>query len=185
MLELKVFNAVFSKYYNPFLKFANSYVRDEAIAEEIVAESFTLLWENRESISADTNLPAYLLTIIKNLSLNHLKRLSLRRNITDTIQQVYEWDLAMRINSIEACDPSFLFPEEIKTMVGKAIEKLPSKTREVFILSRIKSKNHKEIAEKLKITTKGVEYHITKAISTLKIELKDYLLAFLFFLFFF
>ena len=90
----------------------------------------------------------------------------------------------MRINSIQACDPSFLFPEEIKTMVGKAIEKLPSKTREVFILSRIKSKNHKEIAEKLKITTKGVEYHMTKAISILKIELKDYLPAFLFFLFF-
>ena len=50
-------------------------------------------------------------------------------------------------------------------------------------MSRIEYMSHKEIAEALGITVKGVDYHISKAIKKLKISLKDYLPALLFLLY--
>ena len=51
-------------------------------------------------------------------------------------------------------------------------------------MSRIESMSHKEIAAKLDITTKGVEFHISKALKELRISLKDYLPVFLYLFFY-
>ena len=52
----------------------------------------------------------------------------------------------------------------------------------VFIMSRFQDKSNKNIAEELNISVKGVEYHISKALRSLKISLKDYLPLLLFFI---
>lgn len=175
MISLKEFNQLFNQYYQPFLRFAISYVRDSHIGEEITAESFSIFWEKRNEISVEVNRPAYLLTIIKNLSLNYLKRDSLSKSIVANLKQDLEWDLSTRINHLQACDPEHLFSKEIETILNNAIEKLPKRTREVFVLSRLEHLSHKEIAEKLNISTKGVEYHMSQSLRLLRSMLKDYL----------
>lgn len=175
MLPLREFNELFNQHYNPFLRFAVSYVRDKSIAEEITLEAFSIFWEKQNSISEVTNHPAYILTIVKNLCLNHLKRTTLKINTESRMQEAMEWELTTRINNLEACDPEYLFSREVESILHETINKLPERTREVFLLSRFESKTHKEIAEALNITTKGVEYHISQAIKQLKLELKDYL----------
>ena len=47
-------------------------------------------------------------------------------------------------------------------------------------MSRFQDKSNKNIAEELNISVKGVEYHISKALRSLKISLKDYLPLLLF-----
>ena len=44
-------------------------------------------------------------------------------------------------------------------------------------MSRYENLSHREIAEKLKLSTKSIEYHITKVLSELRIHLKDFLIA--------
>ena len=175
MISLREFNQLFTQYYQSFLRFANSYVKDPHIAEEITAEAFSVFWEKRSEISIEINRPAYILTIIKNLSPNHLKRKSLSKSIVANLKQALEWDLSTRINHLQACDPESLFSKEIESILNEAIEKLPTKTREVFVLSRIEHLSHKEIAEKLNISTKGVEYHMSQSLKLLRVMLKDYL----------
>ena len=175
MISLREFNQLFNQHYQPFLRFAVSYVRDSYVGEEIAAEAFSIFWEKRGEISVYVNRPAYRLTIIKNLSINYLKRESLNRNIVANIKEAIEWDLATRINHLQACDPEALFSKEIQSILNNAIEKLPKKTREVFVLSRLEHLSHKEIAEKLNISTKGVEYHISQSLRLLRVMLKDYL----------
>lgn len=41
-------------------------------------------------------------------------------------------------------------------------------------MSRVANKTRKEIAEEMNMTAKGVEYHIAKALSALRVNLKDY-----------
>lgn len=177
MVTLKEFNSLFTDNYNRLLRFANSYVRNTEISEEIVAEAFTKFWENRESISEGTNHPAYILTIVKNLSLNYLKRSALELNITNRIFVAAEWELTTRINSLEECDPDYLFSKEIENIIKATVDRLPQKTKQVFQLSRFEHKTNKEIAEFLNITVKGVEYHISQSIKELRHSLKDYLPA--------
>lgn len=175
MTTLKEFNKLFNLYYNPFVRFATSYVRDTSVAEEITSEAFSIFWEKHQSIPEVTNYPAYILTIVKNLSLNYLKRSILKQNTQDRMQKAIEWELTTRINNLEVCDPEYLFSKDVESILHATINKLPKRTKEVFLLSRFEQKTHKEIADTLNITTKGVEYHISQAISRLKVSLKDYL----------
>ena len=64
--DLKAFNQLFTDYQGRFIRFANTYVRDIAVAEDFTIEALMYYWENRHSLEKDSNVPAYILTIIKN-----------------------------------------------------------------------------------------------------------------------
>jgi RNA polymerase sigma-70 factor, ECF subfamily len=66
--DLKAFNQLFADYQGRFIRFANMYVRNMAVAEDFTIEALMQYWENRHTLKADSNIPAYILTIIKNIS---------------------------------------------------------------------------------------------------------------------
>ena len=182
--ELKVFSQIFSEYKGRFIRFAQTYVQESEIAEDFVIDSLIYYWENRHRLTKDTNVPAYVLTVIKHKCLNYLQQQQLRRDIENNIQANAQWELNIRIATLEACEPYELFSAEAQDIVNTTLEKLPKRTREIFIMSRMQNMSHKEIAASLDITTKGVEFHIAKALKELRIALKDYLPIF-FYLFFY
>lgn len=59
------FNQLYNDYQTRFLNFANTYVRDWDVAEDITTEALIYYWENRNTLSEVSNIPAYILTIIK------------------------------------------------------------------------------------------------------------------------
>lgn len=183
MSDIKAFNQLFADYQRRFIRFANSYVRDEVIAEDFVMEALMYYWENRSTLSADSNVPAYVLTIIKHKCLNHLHHIKIKEEIDEKLLAHAEWELSTRIFSLEACEPAELFTAEAEQIVNDTLDSLPEQTRKIFRMSRYENKSYKEIAEELKITTKGVEFHITKALNVLRVNLKDYLPVF-FYLFY-
>ena len=48
------------------------------VAEDIAIASLMYYWENRGKLAADSNVPAYILTVIKHKCLNYLQRLRTR-----------------------------------------------------------------------------------------------------------
>lgn len=178
--DLKAFNQLFTDYQGRFIRFANTYVRDVAVAEDFTIEALMYYWENRHSLEEDSNVPAYILTIIKNKCLNYLQHLQVREDVNEQLLNHAEWELNTRISTLEACDPNDLFTAEAQEIVNKTLAGLPEQTRVVFIMSRYENKSHKEIAEVLAITPKGVEYHISKALKKLHTNLKDYYPVFLY-----
>ena len=166
---------IFTEYKERFIRFALSYVRDVDVAEDLVMEAIMYYWENRDTLINVENVPLYILTIIKNKSLNYLNRLRTWDEVSDRIITDKEWDLKMRISSLESCDPENLFCEEVQQLLEQTLNKLPEKTRRIFLLSRDDEKNYKEIAEITGLSTKSVEFHISKALKHLRKRLKDYL----------
>lgn len=174
--DLFAFNQFFTNYHQGFIRFAWTYTRDEAAAEDIVMESLMSYWENRHKLSPGVNPSAYVVTIIKNNCLNHLRHLQIAENVSENISSHSVWELSNRIATLEACEPNELFREEVQRIADEVIARLPLTTARVFKLSRYDNLSHKEIAEQLNITTKGVEYHISKATKELRVALKDYLI---------
>jgi len=86
--DIKQFNELFNEYYERIVRFAKSYVRDLAVAEDFASEAFAAFWENRAILSDETNPLAYILTIVKNKCINYLKheqiRLKAERELNDT-----------------------------------------------------------------------------------------------------
>ncbi|BEG99185.1 RNA polymerase sigma-70 factor [Bacteroides sedimenti] len=179
--DLISFNQLFNEYQKRYVRFANTYVRDLPAAEDIVVESLMYYWENRHSLQEkDLNIPAYILTTIKHKCLNYLRHMQVHEEYSQDIQSYTEWELNTRIATLQACEPYDLFASEVKEIVQQTLKSLPEKTREIFIMSRYENKSYKEIAEKMGMTTKGVEFHVSKALKALHVSLKDYFPFFLY-----
>lgn len=172
--DIHTFNQLFTNYKERFVHFAKTYVDNDMVAEDIATEGLMTYWENRNILAEDSNIPAYILTVIKHKCLNHLQRLRAGEEIMEYLKDCDNWELNLRIATLEACNPEKLFSDEILRLVAEALKTLPEQTRDIFIRSRSLHQSHKEIAEVLGISTKSVEFHITKALKVLRIALKDY-----------
>lgn len=181
--DIQNFNKLFNEYYERFICFAITYVNERKIAEDFVSEAFTIFWESRENLLPNTNPPAYILTIVKNKCINYLQHIQIRRRIRKELGDHAEWRLNTSINSLQACDPDFLFSEEIQRIIDRTLKRLPLKTRRIFILSRYEGLSYNGIAEKMNLSQKAIEFHISKALAQFRLSLKDfiYLTLFLFY----
>lgn len=174
------FNQLYKEYQKRFVRFAHSYVHDLTAAEDIAVEAMMYYWENRQSLSKDSNVPAYILTIIKNKCLNYLRHQQIQEEYSDKIKDYHEWELNTRIATLQACEPYELFLSEIQELVSQALADMPERTRTIFMLNRYENKSYKEIAILMNITPKGVDFHINKALKMLQTRLKDYFPFFLY-----
>ena len=182
--DINSFNSLYNESYKSFLKFTYGYVKDLSISEDFVSEAFMLYWEKRNELLEDTVPKAYILTILKNKCLNHLKHMQVKQRVKSELTEHADWVLNISINSMEACDPDFIFSKEIQEIIDSTINRLPEKTKLAFLLSRNHNLTNKEIANHMLLSVKSVEYHISKALSQLRVSLKDFMcvLPFLYFI---
>ena len=175
----KSFDSIYKDCYHRCFLFAKSYLQDEALAKDVASEAMISLWNTLKTEEVK-NVNAFLMTTVRNNSLNHLRHERIRIEACESIMDDELYELAFRISSLDACNPTTIFSDEIQRIVNQTLETLPSQTRNAFQMSRYENKSTKEIAEALGITVKGVDYHISKALKVLRTNLKDYLYSLLF-----
>ncbi|WP_134088661.1 RNA polymerase sigma factor [Olivibacter sp. XZL3] len=137
------------------------------LAEELTQNIFISLWERRH-IHEITNLSSYLSSAVRYSFINYLKN-ALQ---FDRYAKYKKGQGDIGANSLE----EQLSVRELSISIEKGINLLPRKTREVFVLSRLEYNSVKEIAQKLKISEKAVEYHITQSLKAMRLALKDYMI---------
>ena len=98
------------------------------------------------------------------------------------LSEVGLWELDFKINTLSACDPYELYSSEVQDIVNRTLKKLPSKTRRIFLMNRYENISYPEIAKRLELNQKTIEYHISKALKELRIALKDYFPSLIFFI---
>ena len=130
---------------------------DKHLAQDIVQDTFVKYWDKMESIAAGKE-KSYLYTTAKNLMLNvHAHR---------TVVQKHKEN---QIKTEGPSDPLFkLEVSEFKKKLETAIENLPDKQREVFIMHRIDGYKYKEIAQLLDLSQKAVEKRMAQALKELR-----------------
>ena len=159
------FKQMFIKFYSPLCEYASQYVSDED-AEELIQELMLFIWENLNSLFVEISLKSYLFMAVKHRCLNAIRKNQYHERIHN---QIYE-----KIKD-QFEDPDYYFVNELTENIQKAIENLPETYRETFAMSRFGEKTNVQIAEKLGISVKTVEYRISQALKILRFKLKDYL----------
>lgn len=174
MAHTHVFNDLYKEYYRRSFLFAKSFVHVDEVSEEIASDALISLWEKmkQEDIYSPKD---FLFRVIKCKSLDYLKHQALHLKLFESIDDWEYQDLSIRMSSLEEINSEDILSSELTRLIKEAINKLPEKTKKVFIMSRFDGLSGKEIAIKTGISAKGVEYHITKALRILSDELKDYL----------
>lgn len=183
--DIRNFNLLFNEYHERFIRFAMGYVKERQTAEDFVSEAFAAFWENRHRLPPETRPPAYIMTIVKNKCINHLQHQQIQQRVAEELRDHTTWVLQTKISTLEACDPDFLFSEEMQLIIDSTLKQLPEKTRQIFLLSRKQELTYKEIAEKTNLSQKAIEFHISKALQLLRVSLKDFIgILLLFFILF-
>lgn len=158
----KVFKNIYEQLFDAIYYYALTFVNEPEFAEELVQESFLMLWERRSYFTEGFNVKAYLFKSTHNQALNYIRHQKVvqkhLKDVSGTVQ----------ISQTQTHEP--WLADALKT----AIEQLPTRTKQIFIMSRIKEYRHKEIAEELSISEKTVEVQIRKARLTLQKKLKRY-----------
>lgn len=175
------FEIVYRYYYPRLNYFAGQYLLDSEASKNIVQDVFTELWDKKHTLRKDTNLNAWLFTVTKNKSLKIISQLKSKNNYDNYIRSR---QLDVNFKSLSDFDTSNFVFEELQTQIQVALDKLSPSCRKVFEMSRFEDKKNREIAEELNLSIKTIESQISKALRSLKADLKDYLPLF-YILFFF
>ena len=162
--DKKAFDLLFLSYYKSLCGFAGAFLNDGDDAEEAVQKMFVRLWEKRKNLIVPDNPKAFLFKSVYFESMKMLRHKTIHSN------HVSEYVRNFKLNNEGTDDYTFVLP-----LLHKAIEKLPEKCRQIFILNKLEGLTQKEIAEYLEISAKTVENQIAIAVSKLREELKPYL----------
>lgn len=170
----KVFEQIVREYWPRMFKFALIYTQNNETSQELVQDTFLVLWNNRAILKDNTNLITYLMVVLRNKCLNLLEQARIRQLY---IEEIDDETIYQRANLYVLQDEAsqIVESEDLHKAIERALSKLPEKTREVFMLSRYDGLKNQQIAETKNISQKTVEYHISKALQILKEELpQDY-----------
>jgi RNA polymerase sigma-70 factor (family 1) len=171
--DREAFNVLYYRYFSKLYSVVYKRIKSKEIAEEIIQELFTTLWVKRADLAIEHAFASYIFTAVKYMVFKYFRSEQVKRTYVDSAKAHYA-DLD------NYTEEAILF-DELNNRFEAALKGLPAKSGHVFRLSRKEHKSNKEIARELGITEKAVEYHITKALALLRINLKDFV-AFLFLL---
>lgn len=161
------FKSIYDRLAPRLVAFAESWSGDKVFAEDLVQDAFLQIWLKKNKISQAEKIDTLLFITVRNNLINrYRKRLK---------EQAYLAELPnISDNETEAQNDKLRLD-----LVKKHIETLPSRSKEVFLMSRKDGLTYQEIASELSISTKSVEKHISKALKILKKRVKQFYLFFL------
>lgn len=177
------FEEVYITHFSRMKYFAQEYVVREEDAENIVQDVFMDLWENSALISSHTNIFSFLFTAVRNRCIDFLRRHTVSLKVKEKLQNQHTLLLEMKLQSLEYLDDKIFSQNDIESIVENAINSLPEKCREIFVLNKIEGKKQKQIAQELNISIHTVESQMAIANKRLRELLKDYVPLLIFLLF--
>ena len=169
--EKAAYEEIYNDFFGVIYHLSLQYLHNEKISEEIVQDSFMKLWEIRDTLNEQFNIRNFLYTITKNNCLNYLRNQKIALRHQENIKYL---EMQFNYEALEKLG-NYLEFEALREKIDQAIAALPEEIRETFLLSRFDELHYKQIAEKQSISIKTVEARMTKALRTLRHELKDYL----------
>jgi RNA polymerase sigma-70 factor (ECF subfamily) len=143
------------------------YAGSRAEAEEIIQDLFFALWERRATLDIRGSLGGYL----------YVGALNRARNLRRRGRVVAKWEAGGAIRDETSVEPVDRRVEEIElaAAIQCAIDALPPKGREIFLLNRSKHLTYDQVAARMGISVKTVETHMGRALRTLRQSLAIFL----------
>jgi RNA polymerase sigma-70 factor (ECF subfamily) len=164
----EAFRSIFMHYFPKLKFFIARLVKSEAVAEELAQELFVKLWEKREILTMVQSFNAYLYRTAKNSALNYLDHQYVERKHARYVNE-----------SSEQPSDELLQAKEMELLIRLTVEKMPEQRKKIFKMSRTACLKNEEIAQKLNISKKTVENHLTLALKEIRQLFSMFLFLFL------
>ena len=164
----KAFYTFYTLLFANLLKYVRQIVKDTLIAEDIVQDVFVKIWRDRDSINIVGSVQAYIYKMAHHASINHLEHLATSKNKVNRTVSDEEWQFIRDTYQVNDDVMEHIEMEELDACIRSAIDTLPAKCKEVFMLSRYDDMTNEEIAQKLGISVNTVRTHLYHAVEVIR-----------------
>jgi len=155
----RAYKQLYDLHYTNLVVYCYNLTKDQARAEDIVQQTFVKIWIKRDTLNIRTSIKNYLYRSVYNTFLKEYRKIKREEVALLDLKNNVLIDLVERDDTI--------LQQRIK-LLETAIDQLPKKNKEVFLLSKKSGYKHKEIASQLNISEKAVEKHISRATQYIK-----------------
>ncbi len=170
--DRRAFDELYQRLYLSLRGYAELLLSEEE-AEDVVQDVFLNIWLNREKLDESQSIRAYLYRAVYNTSLNVIKRKMRTSDYSNTEKELEE--LRSNYFNPDTCDIiRTLYNRELRDVIEKAIDSLPPRCREVFVLSYLEDVPSKEISVRLGVSLSTVDNHNYTALKLLREKLSKY-----------
>lgn len=163
--DTEAFRQIFDLYKKELFSTAIKLTKSQLASEEITQEVFISLWVSRARLTKVDDPGSYIFRILFNKLSSYLKKESNRERIIKAAMQFSRSSVNATQEAVDA--------NESQRLINEAVENLPPQQKAVYKLSRQHGLKNDEIAAALNISPNTVKVHLSKALETLRIHLKD------------
>jgi RNA polymerase sigma-70 factor (ECF subfamily) len=147
----KIYHFYSSKLYYKLLKV----VKAKLHAEELLQNVFLKIWNNRQNLNGEKSFGSYLYCIAANACYDFFRKTSRDKKFRTQFLKLF----ATKYSHIEEA----LIKKESSEILNQAINSLPQKRKQIFILCKFDGKSYREVSHQLGISPSTISDHIVKA----------------------
>lgn len=159
------FERAYDLYWEKIFSVCYNNIKELEPAKGMVQDIFKSLWERRDELELQ-NVEHYLVRAAKFKVFEYIRN--------KVSRQKHNEFQAMDCRVTSNCTEEQVLFNDLKEKVNLLVDTLPCQCKRVYKMSREQGMSNKEIAGLLYISERAVEYHITKAMSRLKLGLASY-----------
>ena len=154
--------SLLSTYHNYLVVVGLRYLTDRQRVEDVIHDTFADLWNKQQEIDVQS-VKSFLRGAVVNKCLAIIRK----ESRIDLVEE-HSYDLSAKEPSAD----QYIDRDNLEKEIHAIIDGLPLKCGQVFKLSRFEGKSHHEISEVMGISKKTIENHMTRALRTLRDQLK-------------
>jgi RNA polymerase sigma-70 factor (ECF subfamily) len=168
--DVQAFDILVHRYKDQLLNFVYRFVGNRSDAEDIVQETFLRVYKNKHYYKEIAKFSTWVYTIAGNLAKTELRRRKRHKifSVSNFVNEERDYDIPDREHSPEKKVDSTIQ----ENIIQKAIEKLPTKFKEVIILRDIQGFAYEEISQILNIPLGTVKSRVNRGRLKLQEDLK-------------
>lgn len=159
------YEVLYNRYWQPLFLFAYKRLKNKEESKDAVQDVFINLWKRRSTLQLTASLRTYLFTAVR---YELLKKIAAARKTSGSEAM----DL-MPLPVEGATTVDLLSEKELQHALSIAVNNLPAKMKEIYLLSRQQHKSVADIAQQLGLSEQTVKNQLSKALLRLRMHLKE------------
>ncbi len=167
--DVSAFDSIFTGYFSKIRQFLSTFTTCPEEAEDLAQDVFIRLWQSRHLLANVQSLNGYLYQMARNTLYSYLET-SLKKEAVP----LDELSAFQDLNSLE----EDILARELEDMIDLVVEKMPPQRKTIYLLSRKEGVKNEEIAERLQISKRTVETHISAALADIRKVMQSFYLFF-------
>jgi RNA polymerase sigma factor (sigma-70 family) len=148
-------------------------LKEPSDIDDVIQDAYVRIMEIKSSGSKIDNPPAFMHRVCVNLALDRTRQLQRRERlfVSDNFDEVTS--MIENQPSRELTPEEYCAREELGKDVMSALQELPEKCRNAFVLKRFWDFNYREIASDINLSVSMIEKHVKRASTCLQKSFAD------------